>query len=1212
MAAATPMTNSAAAPPLTLSHIFGLKGDVKDNIHYVDENNVLYPAGYNIVIYDVEKKQQKLLNLSQNSDVATSTTGDITALSMSTFKHPNTKGKLLAVAERGHEKQAARVMVYDLLNLKRKDKASIESKELLSREYVSMCFSPDCKFLLTQGGAPDWTLVNWQWEKARPLQYARVSNQAGAEIHQCSYCPTDPSVVCVTGNGVLRFLHLEQNEFKSIPFSIGKREPQNYLCHCWVEDRILVGTDTGDVLVFENAEFRKVLETSPSDGKSIDSIAAFSKGFVAGCDEGILYVFERDEKEIYKQSKNFLIENNYVRIKNIAISPSEDNVVCTLENNQAFVLGLSNTDILKTEEMNFNPLALPFHHLQITGLDVCLRKPLVVSCGLDRSVRVWNYLKQDIEVMKYFNEPPHSVAFHPSGLHIIVGFSDSLRLCNLLMDEIRPYKDFAIKGCREIRFSNGGMYFAVANGSIVQVYSTYTCEAIASMNAHKGKVRSIWWSPDDTYLLTGGMDGCVYQWILRGTDGPKQLTKEECTITCVQGGPEDQVFAAASDSKLKIAQVGTENHKIKELSAGLVLSQVVVPNFSDKDRLLFAGTETGAVRVFSFPIDGKCYDLQAHSGPITRMVMACNDEYLFTVSDDSCVAVYEISSVVEKKKAPPQWAEEILVTKSDLQEKMDLMTDLQNKVEELQYHNELQLEQRKVAYHENMRDLKEKFTQELEMDKKRYAALEEEKLAMEQDFNDQVGSLNQLQASKLLELRNHHKEKLEAEQLRFQKLKDKKADDDNERKNDRKRREARYKRDRDNLQKDYEERITAEQEKRSEIEKETEAVKGEFEETKTLMEQDADDEIDEMKMGYDEKLTTERENTLKLKDQNFQLKNKFRELKGMITKNLTSLQEMKGQQMDLTDKIKSKEKDITGHLKEIKERESTIEDKVHRIFELRKKNQELEKFKFVLDYKITELKRQIQPRKLEMKQMSEQIRQMQAELKGYKKESVHLQLQVRELGLKLDGMEKEITECTAERKEIEALTGRFKMELHEVFQDIEDPKTLKEGIKRLYQRHVTSDLKTKQTQIDDIHKDYQRQRHYLERSVDSLNMKLTKDMKVHKKDNQRIMQENIALIKEINELRREMKHAKDKQRIAHDDGRSVETGNNTKREMMEREMETQQEQIRALKAQLKVLVEDLSERGVGGTRPDSQQGRLPPLREPLGEDGEPVKQLQLQ
>jgi len=51
---------------------------------------------------------------------------------------------------------------------------------------------------------------------------------------------------------------------------------------------------------------------------------------------------------------------------------------------------------------------------------------------------------------------------------------------------------------------------------------------------------------------------------------------------------------------------------------------------------------------------------------------------------------------------------------------------------------------------------------------------------------------------------------------------------------------------------------------------------------------------------------------------------------------------------------------------ELKERATTIEDKNKRINDLRKKTQELEKFKFVLDYKIKELKRDIGPRELEI------------------------------------------------------------------------------------------------------------------------------------------------------------------------------------------------------------------------------------------------------
>lgn len=43
------------------------------------------------------------------------------------------------------------------------------------------------------------------------------------------------------------------------------------------------------------------------------------------------------------------------------------------------------------EQTYFEFLAQSFHSGQVTGLDVCLRKPLVATCSNDRSVRIWNY-----------------------------------------------------------------------------------------------------------------------------------------------------------------------------------------------------------------------------------------------------------------------------------------------------------------------------------------------------------------------------------------------------------------------------------------------------------------------------------------------------------------------------------------------------------------------------------------------------------------------------------------------------------------------------------------------------------------------------------------------------------------------------------------------------------------------------------------------------
>jgi len=106
--------------------------------------------------------------------------------------------------------------------------------------------------------------------------------------------------------------------------------------------------------------------------------------------------------------------------------------------------------------------------------------------------------------------------------------------------------------------------------------------------------------------------------------------------------------------------------------------------------------------------------------------------------------------------------------------------------------------------------------------------------------------------------------------------------------------------------------------------------------------------------------------------------------------------------------------------------------------------------------------------------------------------------------------------------------------------------------------------------------------------VDSLNDKLTKDMRVHKKDKARILQENIALIQEINQLRREIRSTQDQQQARQQQQQPSSGGQSQynpsaeedpeaggRRHQIEREMETQQEQIRALKAQSQLLAREL-------------------------------------
>jgi hypothetical protein len=81
-----------------------LKGDVKDNIAYLDEQTVIYPAGSNSILYNTESKTQKFIPVTDRCE-------GITAMAIAANK------RYAAIAERSEKPLAA---IYDLHSLRRR------------------------------------------------------------------------------------------------------------------------------------------------------------------------------------------------------------------------------------------------------------------------------------------------------------------------------------------------------------------------------------------------------------------------------------------------------------------------------------------------------------------------------------------------------------------------------------------------------------------------------------------------------------------------------------------------------------------------------------------------------------------------------------------------------------------------------------------------------------------------------------------------------------------------------------------------------------------------------------------------------------------------------------------------------------------------------------------------------------------------------------
>ena len=143
-----------------LNYSFGLKGEVSQNASYVDEQTILYPAGRNLILFNTDQKVQRFLPFYQEGGEGAS------AMALSSNR------RYAAVAEKHPEKPS--VTVFDLHSMRKRK--VLTCPDVTATEYVSLAFSPDSKYLVGQGGGPEWILVYWHWEKAKPMAHAKVSH----------------------------------------------------------------------------------------------------------------------------------------------------------------------------------------------------------------------------------------------------------------------------------------------------------------------------------------------------------------------------------------------------------------------------------------------------------------------------------------------------------------------------------------------------------------------------------------------------------------------------------------------------------------------------------------------------------------------------------------------------------------------------------------------------------------------------------------------------------------------------------------------------------------------------------------------------------------------------------------------------------------------------------------------------------------------------
>ncbi len=73
-----------------------------------------------------------------------------------------------------------------------------------------------------------------------------------------------------------------------------------------------------------------------------------------------------------------------------------------------------------------------------------------MTCSRDKTVSIWNYETCTQEISHTFAEECLAVAFHPSGLHLVVALGDKVLMCNVLSRQLNVFRVIQQKGVTEI------------------------------------------------------------------------------------------------------------------------------------------------------------------------------------------------------------------------------------------------------------------------------------------------------------------------------------------------------------------------------------------------------------------------------------------------------------------------------------------------------------------------------------------------------------------------------------------------------------------------------------------------------------------------------------------------------------------------------------------------------------------------------------------
>lgn len=472
------------------------------------------------------------------------------------------------------------------------------------------------------------------------------------------------------------------------------------------------------------------------------------------------------------------------------------------------------------------------------------------------------------------------------------------------------------------------------------------------------------------------------------------------------------------------------------------------------------------------------------------------------------------------------YTNEVLIGKGDLEEKIHSIKNLTVRLKEMETEHAYKLRQIDVRHNDKLRDVHQGYCEAIRELRDKIEKLQEDHINEINNMNVNIVKMKATHEEAMQQTENNYEVKLITEYDKYQAFEER---TNAMRENYEVQLKNLEKRDAEELQKTVTKYEALVHEKKVQLEETSDEMTHKervHERLTAQIEDDADHEILEIRTKYENLLYEERQINLKLKGEAGVMRNKFMASQRDVDDLKRQVHRVQGEYAQFHKSIQDLEKQIADLKKEIAERDAIIQNKEQQIYDIKQTNQELEKFKFVLNCKNEELKSQIVPRDKEIQQLRDSIRDMEEQFTSLGKTNENLELQLHEVREKLHAARKEIEREMHRNKRCQQLLRKIRVDILDASGLVQEPNALRTAVTNLYHKYSADDEFLRGRKADeDAQCEFIKQRDHLEKTIASLKKQVSRDTSTGGKD-LKMTEENSMLIVELNALREELKEAR--------------------------------------------------------------------------------------